>query len=503
MDSTKSEIQAITTTINFDSSEKELFNIAQFLNHAPSGIKLWNKRTKEYVTFICIEQKDNGSIPVIVTQDKDKQCVCFDRYGRQLSCFYGIIYDEDVDLFPDRSNLFWEHEKAPNIAAEIILPKCTGSVIVDGDGDSLLVGEEEFYFFNKKRDGAPYIAMCRFNHLNYDGARFATFEEAQDFVDKMNENGYDFKDGRVIEKKEEPVNYEKKYKEALCRANTFYKRWNSIGATDSELVLKEVKEIFQELRIAQESEDEEIRKWLINEIKIKHHNLDEENIEFVDKALAWLEKQGEQTHAELCQSEVTKTSDQELEPKFKVCDWISGYYTNYKVTAINSIGYVVEDTDGNKINILFKNEKFHHLWTIDDAKDGDVLCYHVSATNFFQIAIFKRVASKDELWGKTYRNYVQYGGFGGIENYTLQVALGDNELHHCGATACPATKEQRDLLFAEMKKAGYEWDNEKKELKKIEVKTLDPDKVIEWFRVNWWDSHIGDPIDKFKKDFGL
>lgn len=41
-----------------------------------------------------------------------------------------------------------------------------------------------------------------------------------------------------------------------------------------------------------ESEDEVIRKWLINEIKIKHHNLDENNVEFVDKAIAWLEKQG-------------------------------------------------------------------------------------------------------------------------------------------------------------------------------------------------------------------
>lgn len=36
--------------------------------------------------------------------------------------------------------------------------------------------------------------------------------------------------------------------------------------------------------------DEEIRKWLINEIKIKHHNLDEDNVDFVDKAIAWLEK---------------------------------------------------------------------------------------------------------------------------------------------------------------------------------------------------------------------
>lgn len=32
----------------------------------------------------------------------------------------------------------------------------------------------------------------------------------------------------------------------------------------------------------------------------------------------------------------------------------------------------------------------------------------------------------------------------------------------------PATKEQRDLLFQKMKEGGYEWDAEKKELKKIE-----------------------------------
>lgn len=42
-----------------------------------------------------------------------------------------------------------------------------------------------------------------------------------------------------------------------------------------------------------ESENERIKKWVINEIKIKHHCLDEENAEFVDKAIAWLEKQGE------------------------------------------------------------------------------------------------------------------------------------------------------------------------------------------------------------------
>ena len=34
----------------------------------------------------------------------------------------------------------------------------------------------------------------------------------------------------------------------------------------------------------------------------------------------------------------------------------------------------------------------------------------------------------------------------------------------------PATKDQRDLLFQKMKESGYEWNDEKKELKKIEQK---------------------------------
>ena len=41
--------------------------------------------------------------------------------------------------------------------------------------------------------------------------------------------------------------------------------------------------------------------------------------------------------------------------------------------------------------------------------------------------------------------------------------------HYWGKNSCPATKEQRDLLFQKMKEAAYEWDAEKKKLKKIEV----------------------------------
>ena len=38
----------------------------------------------------------------------------------------------------------------------------------------------------------------------------------------------------------------------------------------------------------------------------------------------------------------------------------------------------------------------------------------------------------------------------------------------CSTDVHPATKEQRDLLFQKMKEAGYEWNDEKKELKMAE-----------------------------------
>ena len=79
------------------------------------------------------------------------------------------------------------------------------------------------------------------------------------------------------------------------------------------------------------------------------------------------------------------------------------------------------------------------------------------------------------------------------------------EVEHESEKTYPATKEQQDLLFQAMKEAGYKLDSEKKELKKIESKILDADKVIEWLKANVYDdSAYGKAmIEKFKKDFGL
>lgn len=106
-------------------------------------------------------------------------------------------------------------------------------------------------------------------------------------------------------------------------------------------------------------------------------------------------------------------------------------------------------------------EKEYHLWTIQDAKDGDVLFHSDSASN--GIFIFKELL-KYEFGEKVicYCDYDSEDGFCLGEYHTCCWA--DAKILH------PATKEQQDLLFSKMKEAGYEWDAEKKELKKIEQK---------------------------------
>lgn len=82
--------------------------------------------------------------------------------------------------------------------------------------------------------------------------------------------------------------------------------------------------IFPELK-EKETEDERIRKAIIAYINHGQHN----GVSNKDM-IAWLEKQREQTHAKLGQSEVTKTSDQELSDKIepkkldadKVIEWL-------------------------------------------------------------------------------------------------------------------------------------------------------------------------------------
>ena len=214
-----------------------------------------------------------------------------------------------------------------------------------------------------------------------------------------------------------------------------------------------------------ESDDEKIRKAIISFLKSPFVNesiTDEKVIPWI----AWLEKQGE--HAKFCDSiqvgdKVTRNQDgvlvnlsqlkrvakpaDKVEPKFKVGDWVVTSYGK-----VNQVVSVDKDGDGYTLDdgVYFSGSwcDMYHLWTIQDAKDGDVL---VSSSG--KPFIFKGFFDNDPM---------AYGGL--VADDSFWPASNSNwTTVYCK----PATKEQRDLLFQKMKEAGYEWDAENKKLYKL------------------------------------
>lgn len=116
-----------------------------------------------------------------------------------------------------------------------------------------------------------------------------------------------------------------------------------------------------------------------------------------------------------------------------------------------------------KIKDMAQEEKLKHfqdnsrLWTITDAKPGDVLA------NDHNILILKEL---NYGWWTNGIPTSVYAYCGIKPNGNFE--LGKEHWCFCGTLHIrPATSEERDLLFAKMKDAGYEWDADKKELKKI------------------------------------
>ena len=143
-------------------------------------------------------------------------------------------------------------------------------------------------------------------------------------------------------------------------------------------------------------------------------------------------------------------------PKFKVGDWVvlknGGYFSSgcntVQIRNIDKGKEVWFETD----TWLFEDEIRH--WTIQDAKDGDVLRLGCV------IAIFKEYIGQEKC--------ICYCSISEDGDFEIPIEeVGDN-IYGC-TNITPATKSQRDILFTKMKEAGYEWDAKKKELKKIEA----------------------------------
>lgn len=174
---------------------------------------------------------------------------------------------------------------------------------------------------------------------------------------------------------------------------------------------------------------------------------------------------------ELYKKQGEKKSVDKAESKFKVGDWCIDKQdgTIFRIEKVMENIYKYKTDKGNLYYCSHGSlELDSRLWTIEDVKDGDVL---VNGSNIF---IFHFI-NDTRLMGYCHVN---------IDDGRFYDDLGKNECFCLiDAVVNPATKEQRDLFFQKMKEAGYEWDSDKKELKKIEPKTLDVDKVIEWLRI--------------------
>lgn len=217
-----------------------------------------------------------------------------------------------------------------------------------------------------------------------------------------------------------------------------------IALLNSQELSKEQKEmletIFPELK---GNEDRKIRNAIYDALKYleREHSWDFlGDVDILD-AYTWLEKQGKQKPFN------------KVEPKFKEGDWV---VFNGLTLYINEVvkGYYRTISKGGIPNSYdWDIDNAARLWTIEDAKDGDVLACNE------ELLLFKSYSAQN----KRISLYCWYNGHTGNfhEKEVVDILLTTRNKVY------PASKEQCELFFQKIGQAGYEWDEDKKELIKL------------------------------------
>lgn len=181
------------------------FNIAIFLENAPTGLILFSRFCSQSLEFNkvilhefsehegpqhiieCLKYDDTGSL----TDEK----VYFDAYGRIKKNICVDIIGDDVDLMPDDMHE-WDDAGICALISESSM--CIDKILMDKiDPDVNLespwfIGNTAMWSFD---DGWESV---RFHKFDFSNVRFATEEETQEFFDILHEYGSDFKDGNPI-----------------------------------------------------------------------------------------------------------------------------------------------------------------------------------------------------------------------------------------------------------------------------------------------------------------
>ena len=159
----------------------------------------------------------------------------------------------------------------------------------------------------------------------------------------------------------------------------------------------------------------------------------------------------------------------DIEHKFQVGQYITDGYVGGQITSIEDDNHCYKIMGAINTYIPFTLQDNYHIWTIQDAKDGDVI--HFGTVT----AIFKKYICREKCI--CYCSFCKDGGF------EIPIENGEDNVYGC-YNATPTTKEQYNELMKAMHDGLYEWDTEKKELKKFapnrfNPKTLKPfDRVI-------------------------
>lgn len=240
----------------------------------------------------------------------------------------------------------------------------------------------------------------------------------------------------------------KAYDEVIKKAESLYKAAEPMSGCN---VILET--LFPELA---ESEDERIRKFLIKTFKTYQNpktHLNPNNWEGmkISTILAWLEKQGEKPHVN------------KVEQKFCEGDWVID-----KQGIVHQIAKVIENViyhtyiynivGGGYFN---DNTEGVRLWTIQDAKNGDVLACENGWT-----CIFKALVNDETFSSYCFMDNTKWFCETGSECHTLK----EEFVKAYKGKIYPATKEQHDQLERAMTNAGYRWNKEELKLEKIEQK---------------------------------
>ena len=264
------------------------------------------------------------------------------------------------------------------------------------------------------------------------------------------------------------MDYKEKYEAALAVAQETY---------NTQPMYREwLKSMFPELK---KSEDERIRESLLEYLHTLPNHYSHSGV-CVPEWIAWLEKQSEHANfrnkiqigdnvtrnedgvlVNLSQLQrVAKPADK-IEPKFHEGDWTVSNLDG-KARQISEVHfdeynsyYVV---NGQSVN-LEEYDRLHHLWTIQDAKNGDVIVTHSGI-----VFIFKNIMEGGTISFHAALSTPNFASNTKIHIPEDNEQLGDQEVF-------PATKEQREQLEKAMANAGYTFDFDKKELKKIDQKS--------------------------------